>query len=80
MKYKNVIKKHKRLKRKNTEYYKKALLRSMKEIGGAQWGDAELLNIIYSMPRFKETKETIIKACGEDGFQEILDYIRKHEK
>lgn len=79
MKRKSILKKQRQLKRKNTEYYKKALLRSVKEIGVKQ-GDAELLDFIYSMPRFKETKETIIKACGEDGFQEILDYIRKHEK
>lgn len=79
MKRKSILKKQRQLKRKNTEYYKKALLRSVSEIGVKQ-GDAELLDLIYAMPRFKETKETIIKACGEDGFQEILDYIRKHEK
>lgn len=79
MRNKNLLKRQAKLKRKNTEYYKRALLKSVSEIGVKQ-GDAALLECIYSMPRFKETKETIIKACGEDGFQEILDYIRKHEK
>lgn len=81
MKHRNVIKKQRQLKRKNIKKFKRILLDNLNEMGGAQAGDAILLDLIFeNIPRFKEFKLEVIKAVGEDGWEECLNYIQQKEK
>lgn len=81
MKNKDLLKRQAKLKRANIRKFKRILLTNLDEIGGAQTGDAILLELIFeNIPRFKAFKLEVISAVGQDGWQECLNYIQKKEK
>lgn len=81
MRNKSILKRREQLKRENIKKFKRILITNLDEIGGAQKGDAEQIDMLFELiPHFKEFKTEVIKAVGEDGWKECLNYVRKYEK